>query len=154
MGLPTYTTNYDKYSKENKLFPHECRLSDLSYSADILVDIKYHLDGNTERRTDVKIGRMPIMLGSSHCRLSGKSEDELAFLKECPYDPRGYFIINGSEKVLLIQEQMIENRIIVEKNVKQDTIIAGVVSYTLDTKSVCGVLFKDGRLYLKSGSFQ
>lgn len=56
---------------------------------------------------------MPIMLGSSHCWLNGKSPSELAMLKECIYDPRGYFIIKGSEKVLLIQEQMIENRIIV-----------------------------------------
>lgn len=118
------------------------------------MDIIYCIDGVIERKTDVNIGRMPIMLGSSHCWLQGKTDSELSMLKECPYDPRGYFIINGSEKVLLIQEQMIENRIIVEKNAKQDTIIAGVVSYTLDTKSVCGVLFKDGKLYLKSSSFQ
>jgi DNA-directed RNA polymerase III subunit RPC2 len=39
---------------------------------------------------------MPIMLGSSHCWLNGKSNTELAMLKECIYDPRGYFIIKGS----------------------------------------------------------
>ncbi len=53
------------------------------------------------------------MLGCSKCHLVGQSEKELAYLKECPYDPRGYFIVNGTEKVLLIQEQMIENRILV-----------------------------------------
>lgn len=47
---------------------------------------------------------MPIMLGSSNCWLSGKTHEELARIKECPYDPRGYFIIKGSEKVVLIQE--------------------------------------------------
>lgn len=77
----------------------------------------------------------------------------MAMLKECPLDPKGYFIIKGAEKVLLIQEQMIENRILVEKNVKMDTIIAGVTSYTIDTKSVCGLLLKKGKIYLKFASF-
>jgi DNA-directed RNA polymerase III subunit RPC2 len=35
-------------------------------------------------------------------------------VKECPYDPRGYFIIKGVEKVHLIQEQMSKNKIIIE----------------------------------------
>ena len=74
-------------------------------------------------------------------------------MKECPYDPKGYFIVNGSEKVLLIQEQMIENRILVEKNSKLDTIVAGVISYTIDTKTMCEMLVKKGRIYVRSGSF-
>lgn len=53
------------------------------------------------------------MIGSSRCHLRSKNEKELAQLQECPYDPRGYFVINGTEKVILIQEQMIENRILV-----------------------------------------
>jgi DNA-directed RNA polymerase III subunit RPC2 len=67
---------------------------------------------------------------------------------ECPYDPRGYFIVNGTEKVLLIQEQMIENRILVEKNPKLDTIVAGVISYTIDTKTMCEMLVKIDRIYV------
>ena len=39
------------------------------------------------------------MLRSSKCVLTGKSEEELAQLKECPLDPGGYFIIRGVEKV-------------------------------------------------------
>jgi DNA-directed RNA polymerase beta subunit len=30
------------------------------------------------------------------------SHEQLAKAKECPYDPRGYFIIQGVEKVILI----------------------------------------------------
>ena len=44
---------------------------------------------------DVCIGRMPIMLGSSNCYLAGKTNEELGKMKECPIDPRGYFIIRG-----------------------------------------------------------
>ena len=39
------------------------------------------------------------MLRCSNCVLQGKSDAELAQLKECPYDPGGYFIIRGTEKV-------------------------------------------------------
>lgn len=78
------------------------------------MDFKFHLANNVvEERKNVKIGRMPIMIGSSRCHLKGKSELDLAKLQECPYDPKGYFVINGTEKVILIQEQMIENRILV-----------------------------------------
>lgn len=36
---------------------------------------------------------------SSKCVLTGKSESELADMKECPYDPGGYFVVKGVEKV-------------------------------------------------------
>lgn len=61
--------------------------------------------------------------------------------------------MNGSEKVLLTQEQMIENRILVEKNSKLDTIVANVISYTIDTKTMLEMLLKNGRIYVKLGSF-
>lgn len=48
---------------------------------------------------------------------------------------------------------MIENRILVEKHAKLDTIVAGVISYTIDTKTMCEMLVKNGRAYVRSGSF-
>lgn len=36
-------------------------------------------------------------------------------LNECPLDPGGYFIINGSEKVLIAQEKMATNTVYVFK---------------------------------------
>ena len=38
---------------------------------------------------------------SSYCMLSNMSDRDLTELNECPLDPGGYFIVNGSEKVLL-----------------------------------------------------
>ena len=38
-------------------------------------------------------------LDSCKCVLTGKSEAELADMKECPYDPGGYFVVKGVEKV-------------------------------------------------------
>jgi DNA-directed RNA polymerase II subunit RPB2 len=44
------------------------------------------------------------MIRSKYCVLSGLSDRDLTELNECPLDPDGYFIINGSEKVLIAQE--------------------------------------------------
>jgi DNA-directed RNA polymerase beta subunit len=45
------------------------------------------------------IGKIPIMLRSTYCLLNGMTDRDLTELNECPLDPGGYFIINGSEKV-------------------------------------------------------
>lgn len=69
--------------------------------------VKYHESG-AETQT-IFIGKVPIMLKSKFCTLYGLSEDELYEIRECPYDMGGYFIINGSEKVLIAQERSAAN---------------------------------------------
>ena len=41
-------------------------------------------------------------------------------MKECPHDPGGYFIIKGTEKVILTHEQLSKNRVILEKDPKSE----------------------------------
>ena len=94
---------------------------------------------------------MPLMLGCSNCILANKSSDELAKLQECPYDPRGYFIIKGTEKVILIQEQAQKNRIIVE--VEKGNVTAQVTSSTHEKKSRTVVSSKSGKIYMKHNTF-
>lgn len=53
------------------------------------------------------------MLRSTYCLLSGLTDRDLTELNECPLDPGGYFIINGSEKVLIAQEKMATNTVYV-----------------------------------------
>ena len=53
------------------------------------------------------------MLRSMFCILHNLKEEELFDLNECPYDSGGYFIINGSEKVLIAQERMATNHVYV-----------------------------------------
>lgn len=55
------------------------------------------------------------MLRSSYCTLYQNSEKDLTELGECPLDQGGYFIINGSEKVLIAQEKMSTNHVYVFK---------------------------------------
>lgn len=58
------------------------------------------------------------MLRSCKCVLYEKNEAEMAKMHECPLDPGGYFITRGTERVILIQEQMSKNRMLIEKDTK------------------------------------
>lgn len=55
------------------------------------------------------IGKLPVMLRSELCHLRNITDQNLYEQKECPYDQGGYFIINGSEKVLIAQERSAAN---------------------------------------------
>lgn len=57
----------------------------------------------------VFVGKLPIMVKSQICHLSCEQDDNLFLINECPYDQGGYFVINGSEKVLIAQERSAAN---------------------------------------------
>lgn len=102
--------------RTGELTPQICRLTDGTYSAPIKVDVEYRRGAQRVKVQNIEIGDMPIMLRSSKCVLRGKNFAEHAQLGECPLDPGGYFIANGMEKVILMQEQLSKNRIIIEDN--------------------------------------
>lgn len=106
------------------LFPKAARLRNLTYAAPLYADITKTVtvrgeDGeeqvSSELLEKVFIGKIPIMLRSNYCTLHGLSPRQLMELGECPYDQGGYFIINGSEKVLIAQEKMAPNHVSVFK---------------------------------------
>lgn len=115
---------------ESTITPQECRLRDTTYAAPILVDFEYVRGRQRVIRRAVPIGRIPIMLRSSKCVLSNKTPAQMSVLNECPLDPGGYFVVNGTEKVILVQEQLSKNRIIVETDPKKDIVQASVTRYT------------------------
>lgn len=86
--------------------PFQCRLRDCTYSAPLYVNVRYTRQRQIVTKNGVQIGRIPIMLRSSKCSLHGKTDDEITAMKECIYDPGGYFVIKGVEKVILMQEQL------------------------------------------------
>lgn len=71
------------------------------------------------------------MLRSSYCSLYQTSEKDLTELGECPFDQGGYFIINGSEKVLIAQEKMSTNHVYVFKKRQPNK-----YSYAAEVRSV------------------
>ena len=52
-------------------------------------------------------------------------------MSECPLDPGGYFVVKGTEKVILVQEQLSKNRIIVETDSVKGVVQASCTSYEL-----------------------
>lgn len=110
------------------MFPQEARLRNLTYSSPLYVDMTkrvFKSDDNNRKDdelewieervenespdTKVYLGKVPIMLRSKFCMLRDLAEHEFYELKECPYDMGGYFVINGSEKVLIAQERSAAN---------------------------------------------
>ncbi|CAK8685075.1 unnamed protein product [Clavelina lepadiformis] len=141
----------ESFNVTRAVSPHECRLRDMTYSAPITVDIEYTRGQQRVIRKALPIGRMPIMLRSSNCILTGKNPAELAKLNECPYDPGGYFVVKGVEKVILIQEQMSKNRMIVERD-RKNLCACSVHSSTHEKKTRVNVIQKKGLFYLQQNA--
>ncbi|KAI5070456.1 hypothetical protein GOP47_0014799 [Adiantum capillus-veneris] len=57
----------------------------------------------------VSIGRIPVMVQSSYCQLHGLSKQTSLQRGHCHFDVGGYFIIKGSEKVLITQEEQVRS---------------------------------------------
>src|SRR5574338_975731 len=60
---------------------------------------------------------MPVMVRSNACILHNFSTQKLIEHGEDPNDPGGYFIINGSERVIVGLEDLSYNKIIVDKEI-------------------------------------
>ncbi|KAI9158388.1 DNA-directed RNA polymerase III subunit RPC2 [Paramyrothecium foliicola] len=140
--------DFNDAKSRNEVTPMECRLRDMTYAAPILVDIAYIRDKQKIVRKNVPLGRMPVMLRSSKCRLGGANNARMELMNECPLDPGGYFIINGTEKVILIQEQLSKNRVIVEADEKNNIISASVTSSTHERKSKTTITMKKEKIVL------
>lgn len=97
------------------IHPTEARLRKLTYSAPCYIEVSAHINGVQRESFTTLIGNIPIMLKSKFCHLHGLDKDELIKNGEDPYDPGGYFIINGTEKVLINIEDLAANRFLVEK---------------------------------------
>lgn len=62
-----------------------------------------------EWKNMVFVGKLPVMVKSHICHLGNEPDENLFLVNECPYDQGGYFVINGSEKVLIAQERSAAN---------------------------------------------
>jgi len=97
------------------VFPSEARLRKLTYSAPTFIEVSAHINGVQRESFTTQIGNIPIMLKSKWCHLYKLSRQELIEKGEDPDEPGGYFIINGTEKVLITIEDLASNRFLIEK---------------------------------------
>jgi DNA-directed RNA polymerase subunit B len=153
LGRPTIK---EANGAEHPATPMECRLRKLTYFSPVYLDFKI-LDEDKpapEIEERVHIGNLPIMVRSAQCNLHANhishlcgdadrklspytSTEDADRLKELlrragedPLDPGGYFIINGTERVLISMEDLAPNRVTVEKNKKyaHETEVAKIFS--------------------------
>ena len=112
-----------------ELTPMEARLRDLTYEAPLTLEFIPVKDGVEYEPEEVRIGELPIMIKSRACNLARHTMEErkdhelsdeeykkeLQKMQEDPLDPGGYFISNGTERVLITVEDLAPNRVLVEK---------------------------------------
>jgi DNA-directed RNA polymerase II subunit RPB2 len=132
----------ERLSKVENLLPDECRKSDLNYTADLQASIIVtrvdtvddELVETVSKSPIITISKIPVMVGSVLCHTHGKTEKEIFDMGEGPEDPRGYFIVKGREKNVLLQENLRPNRPYVFANSKGEVDVS-LTSVTL-TESV------------------
>jgi DNA-directed RNA polymerase II subunit RPB2 len=111
------------------LYPNEARLRNLTYSVPVYVQVsckQYAIDENRQIIGDEPVvefppkdapmnpeflGYLPMMLKTKYCTLNGISDRDKTQRGECIYDQGGYFIISGSEKVVIAQERLSNNHV-------------------------------------------
>ena len=91
------------------LQPGEARVRELTYAAPLNIKLTLEHDGVEEEPVVAELGRLPIMVRSKACPTSEMSEEELIEIGEDPGDPGGYFIINGTERVIIAIEDLVPN---------------------------------------------
>jgi DNA-directed RNA polymerase subunit B len=99
-----------------EILPLEARMRNLTYAAPMFIEMTPILNGIESETMLVNFGDLPVMLKSKICPLSTMGRQEILNNGEDPDDPGGYFIINGTERVLVLIEEIAPNRIIVEKS--------------------------------------
>jgi DNA-directed RNA polymerase II subunit RPB2 len=148
VGNPSITL--DNGRTVRRMFPNEATIRDLTYAATFQADISIHITFTEEfpgkqftTRTEVlevpkyPLFRIPILLRSKLCATYQASPSLLYEMGECRNDQGGYFIVDGSEKVLITRQEQAFNSVYVTKmpasNLKVDT-YASVICLHPETK--------------------
>ena len=115
--------------------PVEARLRNVSYVAPLMLEASVIEDGKTLETRFIHIGDIPVMVKSESCILRSFTQQKLIDYAEDPEDPGGYFIINGSERVIVGLEDLSYNKIIVDaekvggKKVFKAKVYSSIVGY-------------------------
>ena len=124
------------------MLPMEARVRNFTYAAQMHADVRFtartykgaNLDTFDEESRvfeGISLGKLPVMLGSSLCLLK---DYPLALdqFGECAHDPLGYFLVHGSERTILCQEKVADNRVMVFHSKKTSS----KHSYSVELKSL------------------
>lgn len=93
------------------VYPCECRLRNLTYSAPIYLEVSAYVDEVQRESFTCIVGKLPVMLKSKLCHLNNLKKEDLIVHGEDPEDFGGDFIINGNERVLITVEDLASNKL-------------------------------------------
>jgi len=144
-----YITEVD--GTKHEIYPLETRFRSLSYAAPLSIEMTPVIDGREQEPELVSIGDLPVMLKSKLCFLSQLPAEELIKYGEDPNDPGGYFIINGSERVVVAMEDLAPNHILVDVDTRgaRPVYQAKVFSSTVGFRARIQLRMKaDGAIYV------
>ena len=136
---------------ERAVYPAETRIRNLTYAAPLHLEMIPVMGTREGQPEIVYIGDFPVMLKSKICPLSKLSSEELLSIGEDPLDPGGYFIVNGSERVIVALEDLAANRILVdiEKTGVTPTYKSKIFSTTVGFRARIEITLKsDGAIYV------
>ncbi len=112
VGTPKF---YEVEGNVVDMTPMMARLRNLTYSVPLTARVVVRRDSDVLYEDEVLVCHLPVMVRSKIDPTSKMSKRELVELGEDWGDPGGYFIINGSERVIVAQEDLAPNRVFVEK---------------------------------------
>ena len=152
VGTPTLTLQ--KTQEIRVLFPNEARLRNLTYSstvyATVYVRVTIAPDSAGEPAvyehtypSKIPIFQIPILLHSRYCILHGKPASFLQEAGECHRDQGGYFIVDGSEKILVTRQEQAFNTLYItpQKNDPSISTYANITCLSPITRQVKVVSF-------------
>ncbi len=113
IGKPEIT---EADGSKRPIYPMEARLRKISYHAPINLEVSTYINDVQRENFIAEVGKMPIMLKSKYCHLDGLSREELFKHGEDPTDPGGYFIVNGTERIIVHVEDLAANNLVVEED--------------------------------------
>ena len=108
-------------NSEREITPMEAMIRNLNYTCALYVNVVPVVNGVHQEPTKIKLCDFPIMVKSVLDPTRNLSKEELINIGEDPYDPGGYFIINGTEKIIVGVEEVANNRIVITKEEKRGT---------------------------------
>lgn len=163
--IGTPTVSLKNGSDIRLLFPNEARLRNLTYASNIEVDIVVKVtfskpdpskgppikqvvimdpvDKKYEHLGRINLFKIPLMLHSRYCLLHNKPNVFLKEVGECPYDYGGYFVVDGSEKVLITRQEQAFNTLYItnQENNPKTEIYASIQCLNPTTRQVKRIAF-------------
>ena len=125
-------------------FPSYCRHNDRTYKGSTNATASwFDENGELRGRTTIHLHDMPIMLRSQACNLANLTNQQLRDVLEDKDDPFGYFVVDGAEKVIVMQERVAPNVLLSYQDPRDKVTANNPLASTITTEVKC--VAPDGR---------